>query len=176
MKYDIVICGVGGQGILSLSAFLAKCAHEAGLCVKQSEVHGMAQRGGAVVAHLRLSDKDIHSPLIPERSADMLISMDPLETYRYMNFANKETKLIVSAEPMINISNYPPLATVLKPLKKAGAILPEKASNITLAGAASKFIPIDIKIFEKVLIEFFAGKGQDVLRKNQQDFEQGYKG
>ena len=145
MKYDIVICGVGGQGILALSAFLAKCAHEAGLYVKQSEVHGMAQRGGAVVAHLRLADKNIFSPLIPEHSADMLIGLDPLETYRYMNYANKETKLIVSANPVLNIPNYPPLATVLEPLRKAKALLLEKASNIMLAGTASKFIPIDIK-------------------------------
>lgn len=175
MKCDIVLCGVGGQGILSLSAFLAKSAHTSGLYVKQSEVHGMSQRGGAVVAHLRLSDKEIYSPLIPEHSADLLIAMDPLETYRYMNYVNKKTQLIVSAEPVLNIPNYPSIETVLEPLKKTGAILLEKASNITLAGAAAQFIPIDVNIFKKALVEFFARKGQEILEKNQQDFAQGYK-
>jgi indolepyruvate ferredoxin oxidoreductase beta subunit len=175
MKYDIVISGVGGQGILVLSAFLAKCAHEVGLSVKQCEVHGMAQRGGSVVAHLRLSDKEIHSPLIPEHTADMMIGMDPLEIYRYMNYTNKDTKLIVASEPVINIPNYPSIETILEPLKKANAVMLEKATNITLVGAASRFMPIDVKVFEKVLVEFFAPKGQEVLLKNQQDFEQGRK-
>jgi len=133
----------------------------------------MAQRGGAVSAHLRLSDKEIHSPLISEHSADMLIGMEPLEACRYMRYVNKKTRLIISAEPVPNIPDYPPPETVLAPLKKAKAVLLEKASNIMLAGAASLFIPIDLKIFEKTLDEFFARKGQAVLDRNRQDFARG---
>lgn len=173
MKYDIVLCGVGGQGILSLSAFLAASAHKAGLRIKQSEVHGMAQRGGSVSAQLRLSDREIYSPLIPARTADMIIGMDPLEIYRYLNYASADTKIIVSAEPVLNIPNYPSPESVIEPLQKAGALILEKATNITLAGAASKFIPIEQDIFTETLTGFFARKGQEILDKNIQEFKRG---
>ena len=173
MKYDIVLCGVGGQGIILLSSFLAACAHKAGLQVKQSEVHGMAQRGGSVVAHIRLSDQAIHSPLIPLHQADMIISMEPLEIYRYLDYAHAGTKIIATRKPVVNIRNYPEITSVLEPLEKAGAILADEGNNILLAGIASNFIPIDNGFFQGVLTEFFMPKGKQVWQKCQQNYEAG---
>ncbi|MDR2902525.1 MAG: indolepyruvate oxidoreductase subunit beta [Lactobacillales bacterium] len=174
MQYNIILSGVGGQGILFLSTFLTAVAHAAGLHVKQSEVHGMAQRGGSVVAHLRFSDKEINSPLIPEKSADMIISMEPLEVYRYLNYAHKGTKIIAAADPVKNIPVYPDEEKISGNLKAAGALLLPKATNIQLAGAAAKFIPIDIDIFKETIGDIFKNKPADVLEKNKKDFEEGY--
>ena len=172
MQYNIILCGVGGQGILFLSKFFIQVAMKAGLNAKQSEIHGMAQRGGSVFAHLRLSDGEIYSPLIPEHCADMVISMEPLEVYRYTNFINKNTKLIVNATPFKNINNYPDEEKVLAPLKQNGVFLIENAFNITLAGCASKFLPVNKEVFSEVLSEM-SKKSQELYEKNKADFEKG---
>ncbi len=172
MQYNIILCGVGGQGILFLSKFFIQVAMKAGLNAKQSEIHGMAQRGGSVFAHIRLSDGEIYSPLIPEHSADMIISMEPLEIYRYTNFLNKNTKLIINSTPFKNINNYPDETKIIEPLKANGAILIENASNITLAGCASKFLPIEGYVFDEVLLEL-SKKSQEMYEKNKADFGKG---
>ena len=172
MQYNIILCGVGGQGILFLSKFFIQVAMRAGLNAKQSEIHGMAQRGGSVFAHIRLSDGEIYSPLIPERSADMVISMEPLEVYRYANFINENTKLIVNSTPFKNINNYPDEEKIIAQLKDKGAYLLENASNITLAGCASKFLPVEKHIFDEVLTEL-SKKSQEMYEKNKADFEKG---
>lgn len=175
MQYNVILCGVGGQGILFLSKFLIAAAKKSNLNVKQSEVHGMAQRGGAVFAHLRFSDEEIFSPLIPEGKADMIISMEPLELCRYLKYTNKNTKLISSADAVKNINNYPDEEKILNALKKADAILLNQASNVTLAGCASKFLPMDIKCFEEALNEISFGKPEKIIEKNRVEFEKGQK-
>lgn len=112
MKRDIILAGVGGQGILSVAAIIAKAAVDQGLKVRQSEVHGMSQRGGAVLAHLRLSDSTIYSDLVPKGEADLIISMEPLESLRYTAWLNPEGTLVSAAEPFINIPDYPELENI----------------------------------------------------------------
>src|SRR5512144_1043080 len=109
MKYDIILAGVGGQGVLSVSGVIGSAARSQGLFVKLSEVHGMSQRGGGVVANLRLSDKPIASDLIPQGGASMILSMEPLESLRYLNYLSPEGVLITSTEPVFNIPDYPNL-------------------------------------------------------------------
>ncbi|MCL2473481.1 MAG: indolepyruvate oxidoreductase subunit beta [Alphaproteobacteria bacterium] len=173
MKYNIILCGVGGQGILLLSSLLSSAAKEKGLYVKQSEVHGMAQRGGAVSAQLRISDSEIHSPLIPKGEADLLVSMEPLEVFRYVEYLNDKTVVLVNEEPFVNISNYPDIETVYKDLDTLKAIRLSNADNIMLAGAASCFIDIEEEVYEKVLTDFFKKKGQEILEKRIADFKSG---
>ena len=86
MKTDIILCGVGGQGILSIATVIGEAATAAGLQLKQAEVHGMSQRGGDVQSDLRLSTEEIHSDLIPRGHADLIISMEPMEALRYIPF------------------------------------------------------------------------------------------
>jgi len=175
MQYNIIICGVGGQGILFLSKFLILAAQKAKLNVKQSEVHGMAQRGGAVFAHLRFSDEEIYSPIIPEGRADMIISMEPLEILRYLKYTNKDTKLITNSTPVKNISNYPDEDALIKNLKNAGTIILDGANNMTLAGCASKFLPIDEQFFKDAIISISSGKPQNIEEKNLDEFKKGQK-
>ena len=94
MKSDIILCGVGGQGILSIATVLGQAATEAGLCLKQAEVHGMSQRGGDVQSHLRLSTDPIWSDLIPLRGADLIISMEPMEALRYLPWLSENGRII----------------------------------------------------------------------------------
>ena len=110
MKFDIILAGVGGQGVLSVSAIIASSAMKEGLAVKQSEVHGMSQRGGAVLANLRLSDHPIASDLIPRGTASLILSMEPLESLRYLSYLKPQGAFVTAAEPFVNIPNYPDLA------------------------------------------------------------------
>jgi indolepyruvate ferredoxin oxidoreductase beta subunit len=114
MKKDIILAGVGGQGVLSVAAIIAQAALTEGLSVRQSEVHGMAQRGGAVLAHLRLSDTFIVSDLTPRGGADLIISMEVLEGLRYAAWLSPGGALVTAAEPVVNIGDYPDLSAVLK--------------------------------------------------------------
>ena len=113
MKCDVILAGVGGQGVLSLSTVIASGALKQGLHVKQSEVHGMAQRGGAVVAHLRLADHPVASALIPRGTADLIVSVEPLEGLRYLEYLAPHGALLTSIEPMVNIPDYPELPSLL---------------------------------------------------------------
>ena len=119
MKTDIILSGVGGQGILSIAAVIGQAAVGMGLQMKQAEVHGMSQRGGAVQSHLRLSDKTIASDLIPEGKADLIISLEPMESLRYLPFLDQENGVIVSnLKPFVNIPNYPEIDKILAEVKK----------------------------------------------------------
>jgi len=109
MKYDVILAGVGGQGVLSIAAIIGMAAVDAGLHIKQAEVHGMSQRGGAVQSHLRIADHPIYSDLIPQGQTDMLLSMEPMETLRYVPFLSSEGVIVADDEPVINIPNYPQL-------------------------------------------------------------------
>ena len=186
MKKDIILGGVGGQGILTIAATIGTAALMEGLQLKQSEVHGMSQRGGDVQAHLRLSSDPIYSDLVAEGSADLIISVEPLEALRYFNMLNKDTGwLITSMNPFRNISNYPDLEEVLqeiwklpryitidaeKTAKDQGSI---KAANIVVLGAASPFLGLKTETFEKAITQMFQKKGDDIVKLNLKAFHAG---
>ena len=130
MKFDIIIAGVGGQGVLSVSAIIASSAMQEGLAVKQSEVHGMSQRGGAVLANLRLSSAPIASDLIPRGSAAMILSMEPLESLRYLEYLSPEGTVITATNPVANIPDYPPVEDVLANIRRLPHALTVDAESL----------------------------------------------
>jgi indolepyruvate ferredoxin oxidoreductase beta subunit len=185
MKYDIILAGVGGQGVLSLATVIAAGAARAGLKVRQSEVHGMAQRGGSVLAHLRLSDGAIHSDLIPRGKADLVLAMEPLEALRYTDFLAADGAVVSAVEPFLNIDGYPAMARILGSLrtiakhrliastplaKQAGHV---RAANVVLVGAASAYIPLDPTLFAAGIADIFGRKGEDVVVLNRRAFDLG---
>ena len=107
MKKDIVLCGVGGDGIVSVAKIISDAALNMGMNLKQSEIHGMSQRGGSVFSHLRISDDEIFADVIPEGQADIILSSEPMEALRYLPWLSKEGWVITNNDPFINISNYP---------------------------------------------------------------------
>jgi indolepyruvate ferredoxin oxidoreductase beta subunit len=178
MKFDIILAGVGGQGVLSVSAIIASSAMKEGLAVKQSEVYGMSQRGGAVLANLRLSDGPIASDLIPRGSAAMILSMEPLESLRYLEFLAAGGTVITATDPVANIPDYPPIDEVLARIRslphavtvdaeslarKAGSA---RASNMVMVGAASPLLPVPFGTIEHFVQTVFAGKGAKVVEVN----------
>jgi indolepyruvate ferredoxin oxidoreductase beta subunit len=185
MKCDVILAGVGGQGVLSVAAVIAGAAVAEGLFVRQSEVHGMAQRGGAVLAHLRISDKAIAGDLVPKGGADIIISMEPLESLRYTAWLGPKGMLVTSAEPFVNIGNYPPLEDVIAavngfPLRRiveASALAKEaglaKAVNTVMVGAASPFLPIKAESLENAITAMFASKDAAVIAANVKAFHMG---
>ncbi len=178
MKSDIILAGVGGQGILSIAATIGMAALNNKLNLKQSEVHGMSQRGGAVQSHLRISDAPIHSDLIPEGSADLIISVERMEALRYLPFLKKGGWIVTNTTPFVNITNYPELDTIFAELKKqenlimvdADAIAKEidspKSSNMVMLGAAIPFIGIPFEFFEQGIQQIFGSKGEAIVQVN----------
>jgi len=185
MKYDIIFSGVGGQGVLSVAYIIAKAAMGQGLDVRQSEVHGMAQRGGAVMAHMRISDKPIAGDLVPKGCADLIISMEPLEALRYVSYLKNGGILVSAAEPVKNIANYPDIAGIhaaIKQLPKSKIIQSEalakeagfaKAVNTVMVGAATGFLPVKDTILEKTITEVFEKKNPDIVKANVKAFKLG---
>jgi indolepyruvate ferredoxin oxidoreductase beta subunit len=185
MKYDIILAGVGGQGVLSVSAIIASSAMKEGLAVKQSEVHGMSQRGGAVLANLRLSDKAVASDLIPLGSASMILSMEPLESLRYLKYLSKEGSIISAVDPVRNIPDYPELDTILaaiRSLPRATLVEAERlarqagaarATNMVIVGAASHRLPVGVGTMEQFIERLFEGKGAQVVETNLRAFRAG---
>jgi indolepyruvate ferredoxin oxidoreductase beta subunit len=159
MKADIILAGVGGQGILSIAAILGVAALENDLYLKQAETHGMSQRGGAVVSHLRISDKPIASDLIPMGNADLILSVEPMESLRYLPYLSPLGYVVTNTTPFVNIPNYPEVDKVMNEIRSlprfvaidADQIAKEtgnsKVSNVVMLGAASPFIDLD---FEKL--------------------------
>lgn len=179
MKTDIILSGVGGQGILSIAAVIGQAAVELGLSMKQAEVHGMSQRGGDVQSHLRLSDKAVASDLIPKGKADLIIALEPMESLRYVPFLNTKTGVVVSnIKPFKNIPNYPDVDAVLEELKNyknvtldvsdiAQKLGSGRMANIVMLGAASPFIAgIPFEKFEDGIRRIFGRKGEDVVAMN----------
>jgi indolepyruvate ferredoxin oxidoreductase beta subunit len=185
MKKDIILAGVGGQGVLSIAAVIAQAALNAGLSVRQSEVHGMAQRGGAVLAHLRIADGRILCDLVPQGGADLIISMEVLESLRYISWLAPGGALVTAAEPFVNIPDYPPIQDILKaitafPLHRivaAAALAHEaglaRAVNMVMVGAASPFLPIPEETLEKTITAQFAAKAPAAAEANRQAFQLG---
>lgn len=185
MKYDMILAGVGGQGVLSIAAIIGVAAVDAGLYLKQAEVHGMSQRGGAVESHLRIADRPIYSDLIPTGGADMLLSMEPMETLRYVAFLGPEGVIVAERSPFVNIPNYPDLDAVIAELGKfpravladgegiAKEIHAARSSNMVLLGAASNFLPIPAADLEAAIVSVFGRKGEKVVAQNVEAFRRG---
>jgi len=173
MKKDIILAGVGGQGILSIAASIGMAALTEGLHIKQAEVHGMSQRGGAVQSHLRLSSKPISSDLIPEGKANLIISVEPMESLRYLPMLQNNGWIITSINPFVNIPNYPPIETVLQEIWKQPQYSSVKAANMVILGAASPYLDLKIENLEKAIHEIFGNKGEDVVELNIKAFKAG---
>jgi len=178
MKCDIILAGVGGQGILSIAATIGLAAVEKNLFLKQSEVHGMSQRGGDVQSHLRLSDREIHSDLIPEGSADLIISVEPMEALRYLPWLSPEGWIVASSVPYVNIPDYPGVEDIMAELNKAGNTIvldadaiakdlgSSRSGNMVILGAASSFIALSFESLENAVRQLFRRKGDDIVDLN----------
>ena len=185
MKCDIVLAGVGGQGILSIATVLGLAAVENNHYLKQAETHGMSQRGGAVQSYLRLSDQPIHSDLIPSGEAQLILSVEPLESLRYLSFLSKEGYVITNTTPYINITDYPEVEGVLEKISQlphfvaidAESVAKEagnaKSSNMVMLGAASPFIDLPLKSLEEAIRSIFARKGEEMVAVNLKAFHAG---
>lgn len=186
MKKDIILSGVGGQGILSIATVIGEAATAAGLHLKQAEVHGMSQRGGDVQSNLRLSTDEIHSDLIPTGGADLIISMEPMEALRYMPFLAEDGWVVTSAKPFVNIPNYPsedalqaeldalPHISKLDIEDAARACGNPKGANMVLLGMAAPFIGIlSAEELRAAIGRVFARKGEAIVASNQKAFDLG---
>lgn len=185
MKYDMILAGVGGQGVLSIAATIALAAVNEGLRIKQAEVHGMSQRGGAVQSHLRLADHPIFSDLVPEGQADLVLAMEPMEALRYVSFLAPEGVIVTDRTPVINIPDYPDLDAVLAAVQQfprayvvdtteiARELRNPRGSNMVLLGAASFFLPLNSYALEAAIEQMFARKGSAVVEKNIEAFRAG---
>jgi indolepyruvate ferredoxin oxidoreductase beta subunit len=178
MKKDIILAGVGGQGIISIASIIGYAALEQGMFLKQSEVHGMSQRGGDVMSNLRISHAEIASDLIPFGQADMIISIEPLESLRYLPYLSSEGWIITNIRPFNNIPNYPDIDRIMEEIvkvphhialdadataKEAGSI---KAANIVILGAASPFLGMNYEKIEDSIRFIFRKKGDKIIELN----------
>ena len=185
MEINIILAGVGGQGILTIAAVIDFAALHSGLAIRQAEVHGMSQRGGAVQSHLRISDHEIYSDLIAEGTANLLLSVEPLEALRYLPFLAPQGKIVTATDSFINMEGYPPMEQILDELhhtnqpvlvnaadlaREAGSI---KTSNMVMLGAASPFIGIATDMLENSIEKLFKAKGTDITAMNIRAFRSG---
>ena len=185
MKKDIILCGVGGQGILSIATVIGEAATEAGVNLKQAEVHGMSQRGGDVQSNLRLSTEPIWSDQIPTGKCDVIISMEPMEALRYIGYLAKDGIIVTSSKPFVNIPNYPDeeaLKAELSALPNVQVDIEQVAkdagnprgANMVLLGMAAPYIEIlTVEQLRKAITVIFARKGQSVVEANLKAFDKG---
>ena len=178
MKTDIILCGVGGQGILSIATIIGEAAMNENLYIKQAEVHGMSQRGGDVQSNLRISSKPIASDLIALGSADVIISMEPMEALRYLPYLSKDGWIITSSTPFVNIPNYPDLEIIKADLAKIKNVIMldieqlakdngiPRSANVILLGAAQKALNIEYSKLEDAIRRVFTRKGEAVVEAN----------
>ena len=178
MKTDIILCGVGGQGILSIATIIGEAAMKENLYIKQAEVHGMSQRGGDVQSNLRISSDPINSDLIALGGADVIISMEPMEALRYLPFLNKDGWIITSSAPFVNIPNYPDMEVIKADYVKLQHVIMidiesmakdngvPRSANVILLGAAQKALGIEYDKLEAAIRRVFARKGEAIVEQN----------
>ncbi|HUT85330.1 MAG TPA: indolepyruvate oxidoreductase subunit beta [Elusimicrobiales bacterium] len=188
MKKDIVLVGVGGQGIITISIVIVDAAIGANLNFRQSEVHGMSQRGGAVESQVRINDGDIYGDLVAKGHADLLIAVEPLEALRKIDYVSPNGIVITSTNPFKNIPNYPDTKQIMEMLgntkrkiltidaeataKEAGSL---RAQNVVMVGAASKYLGLDSELLRNSVKKLFEKKGQKIVDINLKAFELGAK-
>lgn len=185
MKTDIVLAGVGGQGILSIATILGHAALKENLYIKQAEVHGMSQRGGDVQSNLRISSEAISSDLIPLGKADLIVSLEPMEALRYIQYLNPQGWIVTSTAPFLNIPNYPDTAKIEAELQAHGhtvafdmeemakEVANPRTSNMVLLGAAAPFIGLETEKIEEGIRAIFGAKGDKIVEMNITAFRAG---
>lgn len=179
MKTDMILAGVGGQGILSIAAALGSAALTNNLYIKQAETHGMSQRGGDVQSYLRISDQPIYSDLIALGKADLILSVEPIEALRYLPYLKPDGYIVTNSTPFINIPNYPDTKELMDTLEAlphriildADSLAKEKAGNIragnfVMLGAASPFIDVPFEYLEEGIRAIFSRKGEEIIDIN----------
>jgi len=178
MKIDIILAGVGGQGILSIAAVIGMAALNSGLQLKQAEVHGMSQRGGDVHSNLRIADHEIFSDLIPYGKADMIISVEPMESLRYLPWLSREGWLVSNNVPHVNIPDYPDMEQIdlaieavnqhvlINADEMAKELGMSRSANMVILGAASPWLGIKYEELENAVKNTFASKGADIVDQN----------
>ena len=186
MKKDIILCGVGGQGIISIATIIGEAATEAGINLKQAEVHGMSQRGGDVQSNLRLSTDPIYSDLTSLGGADVVISMEPMESLRYLPYLAKNGTIVTSNKPFVNIPDYPDETALMAELASMPSVVQldienvakdagnARGANMVLLGMAAPFIEIlSVEQLRKAISVIFARKGEAVVEANLKAFDMG---
>jgi indolepyruvate ferredoxin oxidoreductase beta subunit len=186
MQYNLILAGVGGQGILTIAHMISRAAMRRGYDVRQSEVHGMSQRGGAVQSHVRFSDKPLHSDLIPLGEADMILAVEPLEALRYVEYLREQGVIVSSAIPFVNIPHYPPVEEVLDRIASHGDHLvvdaarvaraagSARAENMAMLGAAASCMDFHPDEFSGLIAEAFSAKGERIVQINERAFRLGH--
>ena len=186
MKRDVILAGVGGQGLLALTGVVGAAALKRGLCIKQSEVHDMAQRGGSVQSHLRYADRPIHSDLIQQGTADLILSLEPMEALRYVTYLAPSGALVCSSSPVRNTSDYPDERIVEEELRRVGTLhIVDAASlaleagtaqcaNIVMLGAASAYLGFTEDELLDAIRTFFSARGERTIETNVTAFRFGF--
>lgn len=184
MRADIILAGVGGQGVLSVAGILAEAARREGLALKQAEVHGMAQRGGAVQATLRISSDPIASEMVSRGAATMILGLEPVEALRYLDYLAPDGVLLAAADPVTNVPDYPPLESVHERIRSLGGHLVEanriakeagsiRAANVVMVGAASARLSLPVATLEAAIATGFVAKGEKIVAINLAAFRAG---
>lgn len=186
MKLDVMLAGVGGQGILSIATLIGVAAVEAGICLKQAEAHGMSQRGGDVQSHLRLSTEPIYSDLIEKGKADMIMALEPMEALRYVQYLSADGMIVTSSAPFVNIPDYPDSGKLERELDSFPNVVKAdvaelsvqagvpRSSNMMLLGMAAPFMKIlSPEALRRAVSAFFAPKGEAVVEANLKAFDIG---
>lgn len=178
MKKDIILAGVGGQGILSIATIIGSAAVASGLYVKQAEVHGMSQRGGDVQSNLRISDKPVASDLIALGKADIILSVEPMESLRYLPWLSESGWLITNVTPFVNVPNYPPIDAIMGEVNKVRQHLiidadqvakdlgSARVANMVILGAAAPYLGMPIEALEQAIRATFGRKGEEIVELN----------
>lgn len=186
MKCDIILAGVGGQGILTIATIIGKAALKNNLNIRQAEVHGMSQRGGDVQSDLRISSSEIFSDLIPKGKADVIVSMEPMEALRYVSRLSPGGWIVTNTTPFVNVDNYPDPSLVEAELAKRPRVVKldidraakdlgaPRSANIVLLGALTPFIHLPKEALEEAIADHFARKGETVVAQNIAAFRYGY--
>ncbi len=186
MKCDIILAGVGGQGILTIATIIGKAALKNNLNIRQAEVHGMSQRGGDVQSDLRISSSEIFSDLIPKGEADVIVSMEPMEALRYLPRLSPGGWIVTNTTPFVNVDNYPDPSLVEAELAKRARVVKldidraakdlgaPRSANIVLLGALTPFIHLPKEALEEAIADHFSRKGETVVAQNIAAFRYGY--
>ncbi|GAB6049735.1 indolepyruvate oxidoreductase subunit beta [Hydrogenophilus islandicus] len=186
---NILIVGVGGQGVLTASEILAQAALHLGLDVKKSEVAGMAQRGGVVTSHLRVGER-VLSPQIDPGNADLILAFEIAEALRWLPWSRPEATLVVNSgrivPPVVELGlyRYPSDAheqlvasgrrvLILDAATEAQALGDIRLGNVLMLGAASPFLPFTPERLLQAIEARFARKGEAVVAKNRAAFARG---
>lgn len=178
MTTNVLMAGVGGQGVLTASAVLSEAALLAGYDVKKSEVHGMSQRGGSVESHVRFSNKQVYSPLIPWHGADVVMALEMLEGLRSAHWCRPggvilaDERQILPATVAHGALQYPHdclqrleehdgATVVVRALATAQELGERRAANVVMLGALSGFLPIAEEAFREALANIIKPKALD---------------